>query len=182
MAAGLVAGLAVLAAAGLALLAGVFLAARTAGAAGGLAFLRAGALALAAAATLLLATVVLRRLPFKNLQGGSLSFPAEVKLPRVGFRAVNEGYRQSYGVVQNDNEYVKVMRLVPAGPAEKSMQLHTSDQIIGVAQGNKEMVDVIGHYHNDALNAWVEFGLLGLLAYLVLPLAMAWMVWPSCRW
>jgi hypothetical protein len=49
---------------------------------------------------------VLRRLPFKNLQGGSLSFPAEVKLPRVGFRAVNEGYRQSYGVVQNDNEYV----------------------------------------------------------------------------
>jgi hypothetical protein len=43
---------------------------------------------------------VLRRLPFKNLQGGSLSFPAEVKLPRVGFRAVNEGYRQSYGVVQ----------------------------------------------------------------------------------
>ena len=47
-------------------------------------------------------------------------------------------------VLQNDNEYVKVMRLVPAGPAEKSKQLHTSDKIIGVAQGNKEMVDVIG--------------------------------------
>ena len=40
-----------------------------------------------------------------------------------------------------------------------------------------EAVQAIGHYHNDALNAWVEFGLLGLLAYLVLPLAMAWMVW-----
>ena len=47
-------------------------------------------------------------------------------------------------VLQNDNEYVKVMRLVPAGPAEKSKQLHTSDKIVGVAQGNQEMVDVIG--------------------------------------
>lgn len=47
-------------------------------------------------------------------------------------------------VLQNDNEYVKVMRLVPAGPAEKGKQLRTSDKIIGVAQGNKEMVDVIG--------------------------------------
>jgi len=36
------------------------------------------------------------------------------------------------------------MRLVPAGPAEKSKQLHTSDKIVGVAQGNQEMVDVIG--------------------------------------
>jgi hypothetical protein len=32
---------------------------------------------------------LLRRLPFRNLVGGSLSFPAETKLPRVGFRAVN---------------------------------------------------------------------------------------------
>lgn len=39
-------------------------------------------------------------------------------------------------VLQNDNEYVKVMRLVPAGPAEKSKQLHTSDKIVGVAQGS----------------------------------------------
>ncbi|MFN5160626.1 MAG: major capsid protein, partial [Cyanobacteriota bacterium] len=49
---------------------------------------------------------LLRRLPFRNLIGGSLSFPAEVKLPRVGFRAVNEGYRQSYGVIHNDSEFV----------------------------------------------------------------------------
>ena len=39
--------------------------------------------------------VLLRRLPFRNLVGGSLSFSAETKRPRVGFRAVNEGYRQS---------------------------------------------------------------------------------------
>ncbi|MEB3353343.1 MAG: hypothetical protein VKM34_03800 [Cyanobacteriota bacterium] len=48
---------------------------------------------------------LLRRLPFRNLVGGSLSFPAETKLPRVGFRAVNESYRQSYGVINSDSEF-----------------------------------------------------------------------------
>ncbi len=47
-------------------------------------------------------------------------------------------------VLQSDNEHVKIVRLVPAGPAEKSKQLHPADRIIGVAQGDKEMVDVIG--------------------------------------
>ncbi|MBB3104131.1 carboxy terminal-processing peptidase [Azomonas macrocytogenes] len=47
-------------------------------------------------------------------------------------------------VLQNDNEYVQVARLVPAGPAEKSKQLKPADKIIGVAQGNDEMVDVVG--------------------------------------
>jgi hypothetical protein len=49
---------------------------------------------------------LLRRLPFRNLVGGSLSFPAEAKLPRVGFRAVNEGYCQSDGVINSDSEFV----------------------------------------------------------------------------
>jgi hypothetical protein len=49
---------------------------------------------------------LLRRLPFRNLVGGSLSFPAETKLPRFGFRAVNEGYRQRYGVINSDSEFV----------------------------------------------------------------------------
>ncbi len=47
-------------------------------------------------------------------------------------------------VLQNDNDYVKVVRLVPAGPADKSKQIVPADKIIGVAQGNDEMVDVIG--------------------------------------
>ncbi len=47
-------------------------------------------------------------------------------------------------VLQSDNEHVKVVRLVPAGPAEKSKQIAPADKIIGVAQGNDEMVDVIG--------------------------------------
>ena len=47
-------------------------------------------------------------------------------------------------VLQSDNEYVKVVRLVPAGPAEKTKQIAPADKIIGVAQGDEEMVDVIG--------------------------------------
>ncbi|MBX9754918.1 MAG: carboxy terminal-processing peptidase [Pseudomonadaceae bacterium] len=47
-------------------------------------------------------------------------------------------------VLQNDNDYVKVVRLVPAGPADKSKQIVPADKIVGVAQGNAEMVDVIG--------------------------------------
>lgn len=47
-------------------------------------------------------------------------------------------------VLQSDNEYVKVVRLVPAGPAEKSKQIAPADKIVGVAQGDREMVDVIG--------------------------------------
>lgn len=47
-------------------------------------------------------------------------------------------------VLQSDNEHVKVVRLVPAGPAEKSKQIAPADKIVGVAQGNDEMVDVIG--------------------------------------
>ncbi|PKQ42349.1 tail-specific protease [Pseudomonas sp. YY-1] len=47
-------------------------------------------------------------------------------------------------VLQSDNEHVKVVRLVPAGPAEKSKQIAPADKIVGVAQGNDDMVDVIG--------------------------------------
>ncbi|WP_434458063.1 carboxy terminal-processing peptidase [Stutzerimonas urumqiensis] len=47
-------------------------------------------------------------------------------------------------VLQSDNEHVKVVRLVPAGPAEKSKQIQPADKIIGVAQGDDEMVDVVG--------------------------------------
>ncbi|MDP3977675.1 MAG: carboxy terminal-processing peptidase [Pseudomonas sp.] len=47
-------------------------------------------------------------------------------------------------VLQSDNEHVKVVRLVPAGPADKSKQIAPADKIIGVAQGKDEMVDVIG--------------------------------------
>ncbi|NLY14021.1 MAG: carboxy terminal-processing peptidase [Gammaproteobacteria bacterium] len=47
-------------------------------------------------------------------------------------------------MLQGDNEHVKIVRLIPAGPAEKSKQVAPADKIIAVGQGNKELVDVIG--------------------------------------
>ncbi|APQ09993.1 peptidase S41 [Pseudomonas oryzihabitans] len=47
-------------------------------------------------------------------------------------------------VLQNDNDYVQILRLVPAGPADKSKQVAPGDKIVGVAQGDGEMVDVVG--------------------------------------
>ncbi|MFN3586496.1 MAG: carboxy terminal-processing peptidase [Moraxellaceae bacterium] len=47
-------------------------------------------------------------------------------------------------VLQNEDEYTKVVRLVPAGPADRSKQLKTGDRIVGVAQGNGEFTDVVG--------------------------------------
>jgi len=48
-------------------------------------------------------------------------------------------------VLQVDDEYTKVVRLVPAGPADKQGDLNPSDLIIGVGQGVEGPVeDVIG--------------------------------------
>lgn len=47
-------------------------------------------------------------------------------------------------VLQTDDEYTKVVRLVPGGPADKSRQLKPNDRLIAVAEGDKEFVDVVG--------------------------------------
>ncbi len=48
-------------------------------------------------------------------------------------------------VLQSEDEYTKVMRLVPAGPADKQGELKPTDRIIAIGQGDKgEMVDVVG--------------------------------------
>ncbi len=48
-------------------------------------------------------------------------------------------------VLQTDNEYTKILRLVPAGPAEKQGDLQPADRIVGVGQGKDgEIVDVVG--------------------------------------
>lgn len=47
--------------------------------------------------------------------------------------------------LQAENDYTKIARILPGGPAEKSDLIHINDLIIGVAQGKDgEMVDVIG--------------------------------------
>jgi len=48
-------------------------------------------------------------------------------------------------VLQTENEFTKVVRLVAGGPAQSQSQLKASDRIVGVAQGvDGEMVNVIG--------------------------------------
>jgi carboxyl-terminal processing protease len=48
-------------------------------------------------------------------------------------------------VLQGEDEYTKVVRLVPAGPAEKARNLKPGDRIVGVGQDpNGEITDVIG--------------------------------------
>ncbi|MFO7749571.1 MAG: carboxy terminal-processing peptidase [Desulfobacteraceae bacterium] len=48
-------------------------------------------------------------------------------------------------VLQNDFEYTKVVRLIPAGPADKSEVLMPGDKIIGVGQNGKGKIqDVMG--------------------------------------
>ncbi len=48
-------------------------------------------------------------------------------------------------VLQLEDEYTKVVSLVPAGPADKAGQLKPNDKIVAVGQGESgELVDVIG--------------------------------------
>ena len=47
-------------------------------------------------------------------------------------------------VLQAEDEFTKVVRLVTAGPAYKQGQLKPADRIVGVAQGSEEIVDIVG--------------------------------------
>lgn len=47
-------------------------------------------------------------------------------------------------VLQTEDEYTKIVKLVPGSPAERSQQLKPADRIVSVAQGNGELVDVVG--------------------------------------
>ena len=56
-------------------------------------------------------------------------------------------------VLQSDNDYTKVVRLVPAGPADKGGQLKPSDRIVGVGQGSSgEIVEVVGWRLEDVVD------------------------------
>lgn len=52
----------------------------------------------------------------------------------------------------NENDYTKVVEIVPGGPADKSKLLHPNDKIVGVAQGyDGEMTDVVGWRIDDVV-------------------------------
>ncbi len=56
-------------------------------------------------------------------------------------------------VLQAENEYTKIVRIVPGGPADKQGRLRAGDRITGVAQGaDGEMVDVIGWRLDDVVD------------------------------
>lgn len=50
-----------------------------------------------------------------------------------------------------EDEYVKVARLIEGSPAQKSAKLKPADRIIGVAQGNGEIEDVVGWRLDDVV-------------------------------
>ena len=55
-------------------------------------------------------------------------------------------------VLQNENEYTKVVSLVKGGPADKAGQLKAADRIIGVGQGTDgEIVNVVGWRIDDVV-------------------------------
>lgn len=56
-------------------------------------------------------------------------------------------------VLQLDNEFTLVRRIVPGGPADESGQLHAEDRIIGVGQGMEgPIVDVVGWRLDDIVD------------------------------
>ena len=56
-------------------------------------------------------------------------------------------------MLQTEEEYTKVTRVIPAGPADKAGQLKANDKIISVGQDdNGELVDVLGWRIDDVVD------------------------------
>ncbi|MEJ0033730.1 MAG: S41 family peptidase [Bacteroidota bacterium] len=54
--------------------------------------------------------------------------------------------------LQTENDYTKIVKILPGGPAEKSDKIHVNDLITGVGQGEKgEIVDVVGWRVDDVV-------------------------------
>ena len=53
--------------------------------------------------------------------------------------------------LRTEDEYTKVARVIPGGPADMQGILKASDKIIAVAQGDEELVDVIGWRIDDVV-------------------------------
>jgi len=54
-------------------------------------------------------------------------------------------------VLQSENEFTKVVRLISGGPADKQGQLKPADRIVGVAQDKEDIVDVVGWRLEDVV-------------------------------
>ncbi len=54
--------------------------------------------------------------------------------------------------LRSDNDYTKVVNIVPGGPAFKANNIAADDLIIGVGQGDDEIVDVLGWRIDDVVD------------------------------
>ncbi len=70
------------------------------------------------------------------------NFKIEMRLSLEGIGAV----------LQTDNEYTLINRIIPGGSADIDGKLEADDRIIGVAQGDDETVDVIGWRLDDVVD------------------------------
>ena len=55
-------------------------------------------------------------------------------------------------VLRSDNEHTVIQKTVPGGPAAKSGQVHAGDRIVGVAQADGEMEDIVGWRLQDVVD------------------------------
>ncbi|MEI7949870.1 MAG: carboxy terminal-processing peptidase [Gammaproteobacteria bacterium] len=55
-------------------------------------------------------------------------------------------------VLTTEDEYTKVDSIVTGGPADKQSELHPEDRIVGVAQGDKQFVDIVGWRVDDVVD------------------------------
>ena len=72
---------------------------------------------------------------------GAENFNIQMRLSLEGIGAV----------LQNDNEFTVIRRVIPGGPADLSGGLDSGDRIIGVGQENEDIVDVIGWRLDDVV-------------------------------
>lgn len=54
-------------------------------------------------------TDILRVLPWKNIDGASYTYRREDMLPAVGYRGINEGFIDSYGIVNPQTEPLRIL-------------------------------------------------------------------------
>ncbi len=81
--------------------------------------------------------------------------PHSSYFPPIDLRSFNESMSgHFYGIgaqLKEDDGKIKISSLVSGGPAWKSGELKENDEIIKVAQGNQEAVDVTGYAVSDAV-------------------------------
>jgi len=54
-------------------------------------------------------------------------------------------------LLQRESEYTSIVEVIPGGPADLDGRLQEGDRIMGVAQGDEEMVDVVGWRLDDVV-------------------------------